>query len=305
MTDADLGPDPQYKPPVLPRDEAAALAARHGLRRVGTRPALGRYLRDLWSCRHLAWTMSKGEVISAHRDNYLGLLWSVITPILVGIAYYLIFGILFDLRRDVENFISFLTIGLFTFTFVSSVLTAGSKALIGKVGMMRALAFPRVILPVVVVVSSFVSNLPAFLVLVLIALVSGEPVTASWLLFPVALLIVAVMGLGLAMIMARVVHAVRDVANLIPVAVRLLRYASGVFFSIEARVAAIASAPAWVGPAMELQPVAVSLTLVRETLMEEMPLQGMTWAVASGWAVLFLTVGFFVFWRAEGTYGRA
>src|SRR5699024_2996495 len=142
-----------------------------------------------------------------------------------------------------------------------SVLTSGSKVLIGKQALMRSLDFPRVLLPLVVVVSSFVGNLPAFGVLVLIALVSGEPVTLSWLLFPVALLVVAVMMLGMAMILARVVHAVRDLANLIPVAVRLLRYASGVFFSIEARVAAIAGAPVWVGPAMELQPVAVSLTL--------------------------------------------
>lgn len=281
------------------------MAERHGLTRVGVRPRLTTYLTDLWRFRHLTWSMAKGEFVSQHRDNYLGLLWSVINPILLGVAYYLIFGVLLDLRRDVGNFIAFLTIGLFTFTFLSVALTSGSKALLGKVGVMRSLAFPRVILPVVVVVSGFVSNLPAFLVLVLIALLTGEPVTWSWLLFPVALLVVAVMGLGMALIVSRVVHGARDLANLVPLIVRLLRYVSGVFFSIEARVAAIDSAPIWVGPMLQYQPTAVALDIVRQTLMEESPLDLTTWAVAVFWAVFFVVCGFVVFWRAEGTYGRA
>lgn len=301
----DLGPDPRFSVPVMSQAEAEALAARHGLARVGVRPSLGSYLRDLWRHRHLAWSMARGEFVSQHRDNYLGLLWSVINPIMLGVAYYLIFGVLLDLRRDVGNFIAFLTIGLFTFVFFSAALTSGSKALLGKVTMMRSLAFPRVLLPVVVVLSGFVANIPAFLVLLLIALVTGEPVTWSWLLFPVALVVVALMGLGMAMIVARVVHAVRDLANVVPLVVRLLRYVSGVFFSIEARVAAIDDAPPWLGPALEYQPGAVSLTIVRQTLMSDLPLDWTAWAVAGGWAVFFLVTGFIVFWRAEGTYGRA
>ena len=113
------------------------------------------------------------------------------------------------------------------------------------------------------------------------------------------------MGLGLAMIVARLVHGARDLANVVPLVVRLLRYVSGVFFSIEARVAAIDDAPAWLGPVLEYQPGAVALTVVRQTLMSDLPLDWTTWAVAGGWAVVFVVTGFFIFWRAEGTYGRA
>jgi teichoic acid transport system permease protein len=289
----------------LSAEQAAALAGRHGLRQVGLRPSLPAYLRDVWAHRHLMWSMAKGEFLSQHQDNYLGVLWAVINPILLGVSYYLIFGVLLDLRRDVDNFVSFLTIGLFTFTLLSAALTSGSKALLGKVGMMRALAFPRVLLPVVVVLAELVSSLPAFAVLLGIAAVSGEPVTVKWLLFPVALLVVAVMGLGMAMIAARVVHAWRDTANLVPLVVRLLRYVSGVFFSIPARLAAVDGAPVVLELALRYQPAAVALDVVRETLMAGYPLRWETWAVASGWAVLFLVVGFVLFWRGEGTYGRA
>ena len=145
----------------------------------------------------------------------------------------------------------------------------------------------------------------ALVLLVIAVWDQGGTVSWTWLLYPVALLIVLVMSLGIAMVTARLVHAVRDLANLMPLIVRLLRYVSGVFFSIEDRVAAIDGAPSWVSLVMEYQPVAVALSLVREPLMAEYSVQWMTWAVAGGWAILFLVVGFLVFWRAEGTYGRA
>jgi teichoic acid transport system permease protein len=113
------------------------------------------------------------------------------------------------------------------------------------------------------------------------------------------------MGLGVAMIAARVVHAVRDLANIVPLTVRLLRYVSGVFFSIDARLAAVGEVPEWIVVGLKYQPVAVALDVVRETLMSGFPLRWETWAAAAGWAVLLLVVGFVVFWRGEGTYGRA
>ena len=82
----DVGPDPQYSPPVLPAQDAAALAARHGLHQAGVRPGFLEYLRELWHYRHLMWAMAKGEVISEYQDNHLGWLWSIINPILLGVS---------------------------------------------------------------------------------------------------------------------------------------------------------------------------------------------------------------------------
>ena len=59
----DVGPDPYASPPVIPAEEAEALAVRHGLRRTGVRPGFVEYLRDLWHFRHLMWALAKGEFI--------------------------------------------------------------------------------------------------------------------------------------------------------------------------------------------------------------------------------------------------
>nr|WP_281497547.1 ABC transporter permease [Ornithinimicrobium sp. F0845] len=289
----------------MPAADAAALAARYGLTQAGVRPGLGAYLRDLWGYRHLMWAMAKGEFVAENQDNHLGWLWSILNPILLGISYYLIFGVLIGTRGGIDNFVSFLTIGLFVFIPISLALASGTKVLLSKLKMIRSLTFPRVILPLTVTLAHFVSAGPAFVVLVIIALVSGEPVTLEWLLFPVALLVVLVMCLGFALIGSRIVHTVRDAANLMPLITRLLRYVSGVFFSIEASIERFDNPPEWVGHILEYQPVAVALTLVREPMMAEYPVRWETWAIALAWSFGLFIVGFIFFWRGEGTYGRA
>lgn len=290
----------------LTPQEAEELAAQHGLSLVAQRPGLFAYLRDVWRHRHLMWALAKGDFVATHQDNYLGLLWSVINPLLLGLVYYLIFGLLIPgVRGGVDNFISFLTIGLFTFIPLASAMTSGSKALRGKIGMIRSLSFPRVLLPITVVLSEFVSALPAFVILVLIALATGETPNLEWLLFPVALGVVLLVSLGLGMIFARIVHAVRDAGNVVPLIVRMLRYVSGVFFSVQYSLERSPDAPQWIALILTYQPVAVLLTLVREPLMDEYAVQWQTWVASVGWGVLLFLIGFLVFWRGEGTYGRA
>lgn len=300
-----VGPDPRDVPPALSGQDAQALAARHGLQPVGRRPRLGAYIADVWRHRHLMWAMARGEFTSEHRDNYLGFVWAVINPLLLGLAYYLIFGLLLGTSRGIDNFITFLTAGLFTYALFSLALTSGSKSLMSKMSLIRAMQFPRVLPPLVAVLSAFVSQLPAFGVLLIIALWDqGGQASWSWLLYPAALLIVLVMSLGIAMVTARLVHAARDLANLMPLIVRLLRYVSGVFFSIELQIERL-EAPEAVAMVLQYQPAAVSLQLVRETIWNAAPPDPMTWAVGGVWALLFFLGGFIFFWRGEGSYGRA
>jgi teichoic acid transport system permease protein len=87
----------------------------------------------------------------------------------------------------------------------------------------------------------------------------------------------------------------------------MLRYVSGIFFPVAefAQGALERGLPEWGAVILEYQPIAVSLTLVRETLMGELPVDPVTWIVATGWAVLLFGIGVVVFWQAEATYGRS
>ncbi|KRE35392.1 phosphate ABC transporter permease [Janibacter sp. Soil728] len=285
----------------LTTDESRELAERHGLRSLNQRPPLGRYIADVWRRRSFLWTLSSAESYAKNEANHLGQVWAILNPaVLIG-SYFLIFGLLLSTRGGVDNFIAFLSIGVVMFGFTSSVITRGAKAITGRLGIVRALHFPRAILPMSVALTEFLATVPAFGLLFALMLLTGERPDWEWLLFPVAVIIQGVTLLGFAFIAARLVNASQDMANLIPVVVRLLRYVSGVFFPVAHYVA---GAPPVIQAVLTLQPFALMLTIVRQSLLGSEPVVLSDWLIMTGWAVVIAGVGLIYFWRAETRYGR-
>ena len=278
---------------------AAAIAARYGLHRVGTRPTLRAYVRQLWSRRQFISVLATSKAYARNQNNYLGQLWSVLNPLILAGVYFLVFGLLLDTRGNIDNFVGFLTIGVFMFGFTSSSLTAGAKSITGNLSLVRALHFPRAVLPMSIALTELATLLPALVVLCGVVLISGETPSWSWLLFPVAVLVQYAFNTGCVFVAARLVVGSRDLLNVIPMGIRLARYVSGVFFPIAYYVG---DNPA--GVLLEYQPIAVYLELARQCLLAEVPLDPVLWAWGVGWALLFLIVGFLVFWQAEERYGR-
>lgn len=268
------------------------------MQQVGARPSLVNYLRDLWRHRSFLLTMASADFVSRHQQNVLGQIWVLLNPVLLGTAYYLVFGLLLGTDKGTDNYVAFLMIGLFAFLFLSSGMNYGAKSLVGNMGVVRALRFPRVVLPIAVVMTELLVSLPAFLIAAVLVVVTGGTPTWTWLLYPVAIFILYGLTTGIAMIAAVVVYQFRDTSNLVPLITRMLRYVSGVFFVIPAYAGGV------LGLVLAYQPVAVVLTMLRQTLMEDVPLTWPVWAFSMGWALLFLVVGFIVFWRSEASYGR-
>lgn len=281
------------------RSELAELAAQHGLVRVGGRPSLPTYVRTIWERRAFLWTMASSRSYSKNQNNYLGQLWAVLSPMTLAGVYYLVFAVMLDTTGGIENFVAFLVIGIFIFQAIATTITSGSTAITSNTNLVRALEFPRAILPISVAISEVLNLLPALGVMIVIVLLSGEPVSWYWLLLPVATLLLLLFSSGFAMIAARLVVGARDLRNLIPVAVRLLRYVSGVFFLISEsglREPFIS--------VMEYQPVALYLTLIRSCVMAEFPPEPELWLWGTAWALATVVIGFLVFWSAEDRYGR-
>lgn len=284
-----------------PDDEldAAALAERYGLERIGARPALIPYVRDIWQRRHFLWTLASGRAYTRNTDNYLGQVWSILNPLLLAGTYYLVFGVLLTTRDGTENYVAFLTTGIFIFSFISTAITSGASAITGNLSLVRALHFPRALLPLSIAVAELINLIPTIAVMLLIIALSGEPITWTWLLLVPAVAMITLFNAGCALITARIVATARGVRNLIPVGTRLLRYFSGVFYSIHAYTTASLGALV-----LAYQPVALYIDIVRSCVLRETPLQAHQWWFGLGWALLFSVLGFIVFWRAEERYGR-
>lgn len=108
--------------------DVAELVERFGLRRAGARPPLAEYTRQLWGRCAFILEFSRPKNAVGYSRSVLGQAWQVLTPLLNAGVYYLIFGVLLSTRRGVHNFIAFLVIGIFTFTFTRSSMIDGARS---------------------------------------------------------------------------------------------------------------------------------------------------------------------------------
>ncbi|MFF0202114.1 ABC transporter permease [Streptomyces sp. NPDC005017] len=299
----------QAPPPTAPPADGdlAALAARHGLTVSGARASLPGYIRQLWARRHFIAAFSTAKLTSQYSQAKLGQLWQVMTPLLNAAVYYLIFGVLLQTKRGVPDYVPFLVTGVFIWTFTQSSILAGTRAISGNLGLVRALHFPRAALPISFCLQQLQQLLFSMAALSVILLGFGVPPAASWLLAVPALVLQFVFNAGVSLVLARLGARTPDLAQLMPFVLRTWMYASGVMFSIDHILRTHTDLPSWVGTVLQLNPAAVYIDLMRFALIDSFhgsQLPPHVWALATGWALLAGIGGFIYFWKAEETYGR-
>ncbi|GGL72434.1 transport permease protein [Streptomyces fumigatiscleroticus] len=288
-------------------DDLAALAARHGLTVSGARPTLPEYVRQLWARRHFITAFATAKLTAQYSQAKLGQVWQVMTPLLNAAVYYFIFGLLLQTKKGVPDYVPFLVTGVFVWTFTQSSIMAGTRAISGNLGLVRALHFPRAALPLSFCLQQLQQLLFSMAALAVILLCFGVPVAVSWVLAVPALVLQFTFNAGIAMIMARLGAKTPDLAQLMPFLLRTWMYVSGVMWSIDNLVASHNDLPSWVGPVLQANPAAVYIDLMRFALIDSFhasQLPPHVWAVAAGWALLAGAGGFIYFWKAEETYGR-
>lgn len=299
MTEVTSRPATRRQPTGEPAPDPTQLARTFGLRPVGKRPPLRLYVSDLWRRRHFATALAMSKVRSRTRGNRLGSIWNILNPIFNAGVYYLIFGLLLQTSRGIPNFIAYLVCGVFIIHFSSKGINGGARSIVANRNLIQALRFPRAVLPISTTLYEFIMLGPALLVLFVVVLVTGEPLTVNWLLLIPALALQYCFTLGAVFLLARMAAHTRDVLQLLPFALRAWVYASGVFYSFQEKLADMPTLRA----IFELNPGAVYLNLTRDALMESYTGYSYGWLLGVGWAVLIIP-GFIYFWRGEESYGR-
>ena len=272
------------------------------LQRVGARPGFVDYLIKVWDYRHFISYDARARVQSGNRRDRLGSIWLILNPVLNGLTYYLIFGLLLQTGAGIENFIGYLVIGIFLFQFSSRSITNGARSIQQNRAVIQAFSFPRATLPIAVNMRELFANIPVLIVMVLIVMVlpPTEEVTWRWLLIVPALALQWIFNLGVGLILARVISKVNDVVHLLSFALRALMYASAVFYSYERFI----DHPVLL-QIVQLNPLFNVLDIVRDCLLYAQVPAWQSWAILASWAFGALAIGAVYFWRAEETYGRA
>ena len=299
-------PDPSRGPGSVPADvephvhiPADPLREWPTLRRVGVRLPLRDYLGELWRRREFAVTVPMGELRAQNQDTMLGQLWHLLNPLLLIAVYYLIFGVILDMSARQENYVAFLIVGVITFDYTRTAMTSGARMIVKNRQLIRSINFPRALLPVSGLISETITFLYAIPVMWLLLLTTGVRPSWGWLLVVPILVLQAMFNLGVGMATARATFHLRDMQQVLPYALRIWFYMSGVLFPItEALVQNDA-----LRFVLQLNPMYAYIEMAREAFIEGV-FAPRVWAMGAAWSIIVLVLGFVYFRRAESEYGR-
>lgn len=221
-----------------------------------------------------------------YKRSLLGVLWSLLNPLLQLVVFTFIFGVVLPL--NIPHFPLFLFTGLLAWNWFQSSLIEATGAIVDNRELIRRPGFPDAILPLVSVSTNFLHFLLALPVLLVFVAASGIPFRPIMLALPLVLAVQFLITLGLAYLLAALHVRFRDTRYLLGIALLLGFYISPVFYD------ASAIPPAYQA-IYRLNPMVTLIEAYRAMLMEGVfpaPLQLLAWA-AVGALVLLLGVRMF------------
>jgi lipopolysaccharide transport system permease protein len=190
--------------------------------------------KEIWRYRDLLMLFVKRDIVTVYKQTILGPLWYFIQPLFTSVIFTLVFNNIADIKTGAVPPFLFNLAGITAWNYFSQCLTGTSNTFRSNAGLFGKVYFPRVIMPL----STTISNLLKLGIQLLIFI--GFYLYFTWIrdfdispnsniiLFPVYLLMMALMGLGLGMIISAFTTKYRDLTVLVGFATSLLIYISAV-----------------------------------------------------------------------------
>jgi len=194
--------------------------------------------RDLWRYRDLLFLLVKRDFISFYKQTILGPLWFFLQPLFTTIIYVIVFSRLANISTDGLPPPLFYLVGIVTWNYFAECLTKTSTIFRDNASMFGKVYFPRLIMPLSVVLSNLIKFGVQLILLLLmflfyIAFKDFRPATNIYILFfPVAVLMMAALGLALGLIISALTTKYRDLSFLVTFGVQLIMYATPVIYPL-------------------------------------------------------------------------
>jgi lipopolysaccharide transport system permease protein len=194
-------------------------------------------LKDVWHYRDLLLLLVKRDFVSFYKQTILGPLWFFIQPLFTTIIFTFVFGNMAGISTDGLPRPLFYMAGITTWNYFSECLNKTSTVFKDNANLFGKVYFPRLIMPLSIVASNLVRfgvQMLLFLLLILFYLSSDVHFSPNRyaLLFPLLVVLMACLGLGLGMIISAMTTKYRDLIFLVTFGVQLLMYATTVIYPL-------------------------------------------------------------------------
>jgi ABC-2 type transport system permease protein len=181
----------------------------------------------------LLYLIAVTEFRRSYLGTALGYLWSLVRPLLLFGVLLVVFTQAFDLGDRVVNYPMLLLFNIVLFTFFQEATSQAVTSIVNQESVVRKTQFPRLVIPLAVVLTSLF-NLAVNLVVVLaFLLISGVDPRWTWLLFPLVLVLLVAITAAVSMLLSALHPRFRDTGVIWGVAATALFYATPILYPIE------------------------------------------------------------------------
>ena len=191
-------------------------------------------LKELWHYRDLLVMFVRRDFITVYKQTILGPLWFFIQPILTTITFTIIFGNIAQISTDGAPKVVFYMAGITVWNYFSTCLTSVSAVFNANAGIFGKVYFPRLIMPLTIVISNLMKFLVQYLMFLVFVLYFyfQQSIHPNALIFitPLIVLLMAIISMGIGLILSSMTTKYRDLNQLISFVVQLLMYATPVIY---------------------------------------------------------------------------
>lgn len=227
-----------------------------------------------------------------YSTSLLGYLWSILDPLVMSLIYWFIFTQLMSRSIGEAPYIVFLLCAMLPWVWFNGAVSDSTRAFLRDVKLVRSVALPRWIWVARIVCAKGVEFLLSLPVLALFAILNGA--SANWLLvlYPVGIVLMGALVLGVGLILAPLVVFFRDLERATKLVLRVLFYASPVIYGV-------GDLPSAVAPISWLNPLSGIFSLFRAGFFPDQ----LNWSLigtSTGITAVVLLIGILVFQRSVG-----
>ena len=182
--------------------------------------------------RELIYNLALRQVKVRYKQSIFGITWAILRPLLTMVVFTIVFSEFIKVPTGDIPYPIFSYSALVPWTLFSTALTQSSESIVGNVGLIRKLYFPREIFPLSYAMVALVDFVFAFVFLLILMVIYGVPFTVNLLYVLPVLLVLMVLSIGISLFAAAINVYYRDVRFAIPFLVQLLMFLSPIAYPV-------------------------------------------------------------------------
>lgn len=244
--------------------------------------------------RFLLSELVKKEIKLKYRRSYLGILWTLIEPLLTMLVLFFVFSTFREGSK--KDFPVYILTGRLLYSYFSNATKSAMKSIRTNGQMIKKVYVPKYIYPMASILSQFITFLISLIVLVGVAVVTKVKPTIHIAEAIVPLLILFVMVLGVGLILATLAVFFRDMEYLWGVILMMIMYCSAIFYGAEK---VINSGYGWI---LKYNPLYAVILNFRNSVLYGLPLDMPALLYSAGFSVAALLVGIVMFYKQQDKF---